>query len=183
MPHKSAEYMTAKERTGKLKQIGLWWLQNVGCIVYADEVNLSGAYGVADVMGMKANGDIYYLECKQSRADLICKKQKEADRYANDPGMMAIVDFYYYVLPEDVKIKPEEYPAWGVVNQEAKVIRRAKRMHRPFGGGYFEKREDAYHRLLVEFAHRLSMKAYGKIVFKWRPPEFKKVAPDQSVQL
>src|SRR3989304_5338733 len=38
------------------------------------------------------------------------------------------IDFYYLIVADGVQVEPTLYPQWGVLNQNGKVIRRAKRM-------------------------------------------------------
>jgi hypothetical protein len=63
------------ERHKQLQDIAIRWLYGVGCNVFAKEVPTRN--GIADALGIKlGKEDVYYLECKASRSDLICKKQK-----------------------------------------------------------------------------------------------------------
>lgn len=58
------------------------WLYELGCSIFANEVPTQN--GNADALGIKKNGDTYYIECKASRSDLICPKQKRC--YASSVG-------------------------------------------------------------------------------------------------
>lgn len=67
-----------KQKHAQLEDVAILWLYGVGCSIFAKEVPTRN--GIADALGVKTrNGkdDIYYLECKASRSDLICKKQKD----------------------------------------------------------------------------------------------------------
>lgn len=65
------------------------------------------------------------------------------------------VDYYYLIVADTVKVEPELYPEWGVLNEKGEVMRRAKKMPRP---------EHYDHRLYLEnIAHVLVYKAYGKM--------------------
>ncbi len=66
-----------KEKHAQLQDIAIRWLYGVSCSIFAKEVPTIN--GVADALGVKTlhgKDDVYYLECKASRSDLICKKQK-----------------------------------------------------------------------------------------------------------
>lgn len=72
-----------KETHKQLQDVALRWLYGVGCNVFAKEV--PSRNGIADALGIKTSKNcVYYLECKASRSDLICKKQKEV--YQNAIG-------------------------------------------------------------------------------------------------
>lgn len=59
----------------QLQDIARRWIYGVGCNVLAKEVPTEN--GIADALGIKSGKeDVYHVECKASRADLICKKQK-----------------------------------------------------------------------------------------------------------
>lgn len=65
------------------EDVAIGWLYGVGCSIFAKEVPTGT--GVADALGVKTkNGkeDVYYIECKASRSDLICAKQKLVYRNA-----------------------------------------------------------------------------------------------------
>ena len=74
-----------KEKHAQLQDVAIGWLYGVGCSIFAKEVPTQN--GVADALGVKTrNGkdDVYYIEAKVSRSDLICKKQKVV--YADATG-------------------------------------------------------------------------------------------------
>lgn len=75
------------------------------------------------------------------------------------------IDYYYIIVADGVKVEPELYPEWGVINQKGEVVRRAKKMPRP---------ETYSHALYLEaIAHVLVYKAYGKFYLG----EFKETQP------
>jgi len=77
--------MFVKEKHAQLQDLAIRWLYGIGCSIYAKEVPSKN--GVADAIGVKTRngkGDVYYLECKASRSDLICLKQKAV--YARATG-------------------------------------------------------------------------------------------------
>lgn len=136
---------------------------------------------------------VYYIEAKASRSDLLSAKQKQVYRHsigdyddvrcylhhwneANWPPDVreaklaeAVfceeckalrakkgdtgIDLYYFIVADGVKVEDDLYPGWGVLNELGEVVRRAKKM----------KREGDTHRLLIEVAHVLVYKAYGKM--------------------
>ena len=65
------------------------------------------------------------------------------------------IDYYYLIVADGVKVEPELYPEWGVINQKGEVVRKAKRIKRT-------PNYDPTH-YLVNIAHVLVYKAYGKI--------------------
>ncbi len=71
-----------KDKHRQLQDVAIGWLYGVGCTVFAQEVPTQN--GIADALGVKRNDDVYYLECKASRSDLICLKQKSC--YARSIG-------------------------------------------------------------------------------------------------
>jgi len=65
-----------KVKHAQLQDMAINWLYARGPI-FAKEVPTFN--GVADAIGIKTQdgkNDVYYLECKASRSDLICLKQK-----------------------------------------------------------------------------------------------------------
>ena|SRR3990167_2840582 len=78
-----------------------------------------------------------------------CKDCKQLKENVWDTG----IDFYYFILADGVKISASEYPLWGVINQNGKVIRKAKRM----------KREKDTKQLIESIAHVLVYKVFGKL--------------------
>lgn len=177
-----------KSEHARLQNIAIGWLYNSGCSVFALEVPTQN--GIADALGIRKS-DVYYIEAKASRSDLICRKQKAV--YARATGMvvekcyyhkmrdnqetMAFlsaevpeancigckeiekmnadtgIDFYYFILADGVKIADSEYPVFGVLSAEGKVVRRAKRM----------KKQGDNSALVVAIAHVLVYKVFGKL--------------------
>lgn len=128
---------------------------------------------------------VYYIEAKASRSDLICNKQKMVYRVAvgqeqfrcplhmmkmvkwTEQELLACgnckqeidfgvgVDFYYLIVADGVVVEPALYPEFGVINEQGRVIRKAKRI----------KKSKDYNiiKLLEAIAHVLVYKAYGKL--------------------
>ena len=163
------------EITKKLEDVAIRWLYRNGCKAFVKEGKLHYVGGVADVLGIKDNGDIYYLEVKQNRADLISKKQKthEANFENNFYKYQLPYDFRYFVLPDSgVEIKDGEYPNWGIIRAvnlsegikfpvnsvmpEAIVVRRAKR--RKVGNKNLDE-------IWKYIAHTACMRAYRDIIY------------------
>lgn len=70
-----------KQTHKDLQDIAIRWLYGVGCSAFAKEVPT--ANGIADALGVKSSKeDVYYIECKASRSDLICQKQKKVYKSA-----------------------------------------------------------------------------------------------------
>lgn len=63
------------------------------------------------------------------------------------------IDFYYFIVADGVLVEDSLYPTWGVINENGKVIRRAKRMSRDGHTQY----------LLEKIAHVLVYKVFGKL--------------------
>lgn len=63
------------------------------------------------------------------------------------------VDFYYFIISDNIKIEDTLYPEWGVINEKGEVIRKAKR----------QKREKAVDKLVISIAHILVYKVFGKM--------------------
>jgi hypothetical protein len=71
--------MTDKHKD--LQEAAIRRLYDFGCNVFAKEVPTGN--GIADALGVKSStGNVYYIECKASRSDLICLKQKNVYRNA-----------------------------------------------------------------------------------------------------
>lgn len=140
----------------ELQETAIRWLYKNGCGVFAKEVPTKN--GIADALGVRkqnSRGDaVYYIEAKSSRADLICRKQKNIYRVAVTEcyGPNGI-DFYYLILADGVKIEPELYPKFGVIDERGYVVRRAKRF----------KREGDTSRIVYDLAHALVYRVHGKL--------------------
>lgn len=77
-----------------LQDVAIGWLYGVGCSIFAKEVPTEN--GIADALGVKTlhgKDDVYYIEAKASRSDLICKKQKAV--YANATGTVEKKCYYH----------------------------------------------------------------------------------------
>lgn len=153
----------AGDKHKELILTAIYWLHKRGCSVFANEVPTCN--GIADALGVITRpGDerVYYIETKVSRSDLICRKQKDCYEksmrpkgyhYSNWRTMDMDIDYYYLIVADGVKVEPEIYPNWGVINEEGTVIRKAKRM-----------RETAEIKQHVEsIAHVLVYKHFGKL--------------------
>ena len=114
-----------------LKQVALRWVRSVGCICFACEVRWYFC-GIPDVVGIKANGDVYIVEAKDSHADLATdfyltftpkgRKRTKGMKLESSRD----VDFVYYILSDwvDSRVLPE----WiGIIDEHGRVQRRAKR--------------------------------------------------------
>lgn len=144
----------------ELKKAAIGWLYNLGCQAFAEEVPT--ANGVADALGIKGE-DVYYVEAKASRADLICPKQKRVyqqalvgfERGIWQTGQFAHdIDFYYVIVADGVAVEADLYPMFGVLDERGKVVRRAKR---------FKTQDNHTSKHLKSIAHRLVYQVYGKL--------------------
>lgn len=157
-----------KEVKGKHDELcntAIVWLHARGCQAFAQEVVTWN--GIADALGIKGD-DVYYIEAKASRADLICKKQRGIDAWIQRSKQVEAmgdnprahwfrndVDFFYFIIADGVKFEDTLYPDWGIINEHGAVIRRAKRQKK-FAGIGVEK-------LLRAIAHALVYKVYGRL--------------------
>ena len=142
-----------KNKHCALQNTAIRWLYGIGCSVFAQEVPTKN--GIADALGIRTReGSVatYYIEAKASRSDLICLKQKCVYRRSVEWKDMGI-DFYYLIVADGVRVEPELYPNWGVINESGEVIRRAKRMANTESATY----------LLEKIAHVLVYKVFGKL--------------------
>lgn len=65
----------------QLQERAIRRLYAFGCHVFAKEVPTTN--GIADALGVNTRtGNAYYIECKTSRSDLICEKQRNVYRRA-----------------------------------------------------------------------------------------------------
>lgn len=78
-----------------------------------------------------------------------CLKLRKSD---GDTG----IDYYYLIVADGVVIEPHLYPTWGVINENGKIIRRAKR----------NKREGDSKEAIKDIAHVLVYKVFGKMYLK-----------------
>lgn len=78
-----------------------------------------------------------------------CTQCKMVEQKNSDTG----IDFYYLILADGVKISKEEYPMFGVINEEGRVIRRGRRM----------KKEGDNMAIIKSIAHVLVYKVFGKL--------------------
>lgn len=105
--------------------------------------------------------DIFYQKKKLSKEDKqsifsqsnncsMCNAiRKQHNEIYRDTG----IDFYYFIVSDNIKIEPELYPQWGVIDERGNIIRRAKRM----------KREKDSKSLIAAVAHVLVYKVFGKL--------------------
>lgn len=63
------------------------------------------------------------------------------------------IDFYYFIVSDNLKIEDTLYPEWGVINEKGEVVRRAKR----------RSREKDSKVLIENIAHVLVYKVFGKM--------------------
>lgn len=156
--------MGASDKHKQLTRTALWWLYERGCSCFAEEVPTRN--GIADALGVITRAGeqrVYYIEAKQSRSDLICKKQKGCYEqslfgevkysYAYPVPQLHDVDYYYLIVADGVKVEPELYPEWGVLDERGKVLRRAKRM----------RKADGIAQHVEAIAHALVYRHYGKM--------------------
>ena len=161
----------------QLQDTAINWLYGRGCSVFAKEVPTWN--GIADAVGVVTNQrpygkpDIaYYVETKASRGDLICLKQKSCYKRTEQLTIRSVsienwmyfgqerewkypndIDFFYFIVTDELEIEPTLYPLWGVISEKGKVIRRATKMR---------KEKDALD-LITDIAHVLVYKAFGKM--------------------
>lgn len=146
----------------ELKGVAIRWLYERGCTAFAEEVETNN--GIADALGVKrfrsggTRYDVYYIEAKASRSDLICKKQRRIyEQACTLEGMMGNwphhIDFYYLVVSDGVKVENSLYPRFGVLNEHGVVVRKASRFKTDRTGGEH----------MARIAHRLVYQVYGKM--------------------
>jgi len=175
----------------QLQQLAITWLYERGCGIFGKEIPTRN--GNADALGIKVvngdkSGDVYYIECKASRSDLICLKQRACYLRSDGHGMERCyihnwkgvdeevqkekaktcdqciktklhcgdtgIDFYYLVVADGVKVEDTLYPKWGVISENGKIIRKAKRMKRV-------ERDNSEH--LINVSHVLVYKVFGNM--------------------
>lgn len=122
--------MSKTDTTRILEIVGLQWLFKNNCVAMATECQLSVWGGIADIVGVKANGSVYYLEVKSSKRDLHSWKQKRVDAQLSTIMFNKLThpyDFTYFVLAAGLSLADDEYPEWGVINSSGEVVRKAKR--------------------------------------------------------
>lgn len=82
-----------KEIHKQLQDGAIRRLYDFGCHIFAKEVPT--ANGIADALGVNTRtGNVYYIECKASRSDLICEKQRKV--YARAIGEENKRGCYYH---------------------------------------------------------------------------------------
>ena len=134
-----------------LKQVALRWVQKNGCVAFACEV-MWGFVGIADVVGIKANGDVYLVEAKVSNSDM----RSDAKRKFWKLETSNRIDFVYYIIADFVSIG--ELPLFiGVLDGNGRVSRKAQRRQR--GKTLTEKAED-----FERIARACSWRAYGYVI-------------------
>ena len=149
----------AEGRTHKvLKQVALRWVRQTGCVAFVCEMSI-GHIGIVDVAGIKTNGSVYIVEAKASstdmRSDMKDSRRNVSKIYRITHSNM--VDFVYYIVADEVKI-PDDFPDFiGILDQNGRVRRNAKRRERT-------------HNAQVElkdfnrFARTASWRAYGSVI-------------------
>lgn len=141
-----------------LKQVGLRWIQGVGCVAFACEMGY-GFIGIVDVAGIKSNGDVYIVEAKASSSDM---QSDMKDKGRRSPKIYRIqnstgVDFVYYIIADAVVI-PDGFPSFiGIIDESGRVQKRATRRARPHTSQLTA--ED-----FGRFARVCSWRAYGHVI-------------------
>lgn len=142
----------------ELQTTAINWLYTRGCQIFAKEVPYNGE--TVDAIGMRPTDyrhiafDIYAIEAKASRSDLICFKQKCSYRASVE---RPAVDFYYLIVADGVAVEAALYPMWGVLSQDGVVLRKAKRIIPPVAA------HEIRARLPHAIAHVLVYKVFGKM--------------------
>lgn len=141
-----------------LKQVALRWVQRTGCVAFACEIGWA-MIGIADVAGIKANGDVYIVEAKISNSDMRSdmkntrRNVSKIYRITNSRS----VDFVYYIVADDVKI-PDMFPAFiGLLDSTGRIKRNAKRRQRAH-------KDQAMLNDFGRFARKCSWRAYGHVL-------------------
>ncbi len=154
----------------QLQDMAISWLYHRGCSVFAKEVPTWN--GNADALGVITGYKLtsYYIEVKTSRIDLLCRKQKACYKRTEEVVKSGVlkesifggrvnyeypndIDFFYFIVVDDVKVEPSLYPLWGVINENGTVIRKARRL---------KKTRDSSG-LIINVAHVLVYKVFGKM--------------------
>lgn len=141
-----------------LKQVGLRWIQGVGCVAFACEMRYD-FIGIVDVAGIKANGDVYIVEAKASSSDM---RSDMKDKGRRSPKIYriqncSVVDFVYYIVADTVTV-PDHFPDFiGIIDESGRVQKRATRRVRPRTSQLTA--ED-----LGRFARVCSWRAYGHVI-------------------
>lgn len=91
----------------------------------------------------------YYRGLARSAGWESCAECLDAKSHIGDTG----IDFYYLIISNNLKIPDDLYRGWGVINEEGRIIRKAKRMRREF---------DTKH-LMESISHVLVYKVYGRL--------------------
>jgi len=152
--------MAEGEEHKNLKNQAIRWLYKNGCIAFAQEF-LFDDLGVADVCGIKRNGDAYWIEAKASQEDFNSRSEKAKRRRFRErqEEFSYVVDFIYYIIADG--LSTEDLPDFiGIMDKSGKVIRRAKRLTNT-------KSEDELERF-IKFAHICSLRAYKDVLFRGR---------------
>jgi len=136
----------------QLKQIALRWVQNTGCIAFACEVSF-GYIGIADVAGIKKNGDIYIVEAKISNADM--KSDIKRRKFWKLENVSAPIDFVYYIVADGVDTSVLD-TSIGILDENGRKQRNARRRDR--------KRPADLTKDFEKFARTCSWRAYGRII-------------------
>lgn len=99
----------------------------------------------------------YYHSIKDTKQLMLLRAESEYDctscKMVEQKNADTGVDFYYFILANGVNIKEDEYPMFGVLNENGEIKRRAKRM----------KRNGDTKRLMQNIAHVLVYKTFGKL--------------------
>jgi len=142
-----------------LKQVAIRWLQGTGCVAWATEVRWYFC-GIPDAMGIKAKGDVYVVEAKDTTADLRSdfKPKGYAITMTKSWKLQQTrdVDFVYYIVSDGVDTA--RLPAWiGILDENGRVRRNAKRR----GDSRTAKNKAANFELI---ARKLSWRTYGYVI-------------------
>lgn len=149
-----------KKKHKELQETAIKWLHKTGCDMFATEVPFRN--DIVDAIGIKTKrntkndiiDDLYFIEAKASRSDLICNKQRRSYAYSiNTP----CCDFYYFIIADGVNIETFLYPSWGVINEKGLVIRKAKRMTKNDPNSSWQKD------IVRAIGHALVYRVYGKL--------------------
>lgn len=144
-----------------LKQVALRWVQQTGCVVFACEVRWRFC-GIVDVLGIKASGDVYIVEAKDSQADLMSDyKRGKLWKLEQSAGF----DFLYYIVSDCVDAV--SLPTWiGIIDENGRIRRKAAR--RKLSKTHIKKEKN-----FEKMARCLSWRAYGKVIrHEQEQPEF-----------
>ena len=153
--------MAESDNHNFLKKQAVRWLRKY-CFCFSTEIQL-GDSQIADAIGIRYTGDIYMIEAKATRADLMSAKQKAVNERL-EKNHLVIPDFHYFILEDGVKLADHEYPMWGVLDKVGTVIRRAKRVKRDERYDWQGILEKYRHEVLRNIACSNSFRSFEAIV-------------------